>query len=160
MIPVLVYCVREEVIMGSGSHLKEVQILTWKNKSRQKEEAEEYEQWAFPYGEKQREALTKLLLEVFPKGSPATTLVPFLTCKELFEDVCRTPDLRDYAVERLVCGIKKYKLIIRKNEMPVYVALVLADSVINEECRYPAAEDILTKAAQLEKLREDAKHIN
>jgi hypothetical protein len=145
--------------MGSGSHLKEIQLLTWKNKAKQKQEAEEYEQWAFPYGEKQREALTKLLLEVFPKGNVATTLVPFLTCKELFEDVCKTPDLRDYAAERLICGMKKYKLIIRKKEMPTYVALVLADSVINDECRYPSAEDIRAKAVQLEKMREDAKNI-
>jgi hypothetical protein len=114
----------------------------WKSKSQQKQEQEDYEKWAFPYGAAQREKLVSLLLKVFPKENEATTLIPFLTCKELYGKLAKTPDLADYAINKLLTDIKKYKRIIRKNEMPLYVALVVADSRIDEKLEYPTPEQI------------------
>lgn len=127
-------------------------IFSWKSKKKQKNEAIEYEKWAFPYGSAQREKLQALLLEVFPKETVATTLIPFLTAKELFEGFCKSPDLEDYAIDRMLNGLKKYKRIIRKNDMPLYVALVLADSRIDSDLCYPTANDVRAKATQLERL--------
>jgi hypothetical protein len=132
--------------------LGEFAIFTWKSKKKQKNEAAEYEKWAFPYGSEQREKLQALLLEVFPKETVATTLIPFLTARELFEDFCKSPDLEDYAIDRMLNGLKKYKRIIRKNEMPVYLALVLANARIDADLNYPTAADIRAKAIQLERL--------
>jgi hypothetical protein len=67
------------------------------------------------------------MLEIFPKETEATTLIPFLTAKELFYNICKTPDLFDEAIRKMLTDVKKYKRIIRKVEMPVYVALVVAD---------------------------------
>lgn len=114
----------------------------WKSKAQQKQEQEDYEKWAFPYGAAQREKLVALLLKVFPKESEATTLIPFLTCKELYGKLAKTPDLVDFAINKLLTDIKKYKRIIRKNEMPLYVALVVADSRIDEKLEYPTTEQI------------------
>ncbi|MDR2357002.1 MAG: hypothetical protein LBD92_02810 [Oscillospiraceae bacterium] len=132
--------------------LGEYAIFTWKSKKKQKKEAAEYEMWAFPYGSEQREKLQKLLLKVFPKETVATTLIPFLTARELFEGFCKSPDLEDYAIDRMLNGLKKYKRIIKKNEMSTYVALVLANARIDADLNYPTADDIRAKAMQLERL--------
>jgi hypothetical protein len=122
--------------------LGDYNFFVWKSKAQQAQEQADYEKWAFPYGAKQRENLVKLMLEVFPKESEATTLIPFLTAKELFGKICKTPDLFDYAIGKMLTEVKKYKRIIRKKEMPYYVALVVADSRINESCEYPSAQQI------------------
>lgn len=122
--------------------LGEWNLLSWKSKAQQQQEQADYEKWAFPYGQLQREKLVKLLLEVFPKENEATTLIPFLTAKELFGKICKTPDMFDAAIGKMLTDVKKYKRIIRKKEMPTYVALVVADSKIDANCEYPTAQQI------------------
>ena len=133
--------------------LGEYQLFTWKSKATQQKEQEEYEVWAFPHGEKQREALQKLLLEIYPKESVPTTLIPFLTCKELFEGVLKKAGSRDGAIDTMINKQKKYKQIIKKKTMSTYLALVLADADIDEQCNYPSAETIIERALEIEGLR-------
>ena len=137
--------------MGLG----EIQLLTWKSKATQQKEAEEYEKWAFPYGQAQRDALQKLLFAVYPKASLPETLIPFLTCKELYEDFLNKHGSSDAAVDVMINKQKKYKSVIKKKDMTTYIALVLADASIDEQCEYPAAEDIFAKKGVLEKLRRE-----
>ncbi len=125
--------------------LGDFNFFVWKSKEQVKKEEEDYAQWAFPYGKEQREKLVKLLLEIFPKENEATTLIPFLTCKELYLKFCKSPDLSDYAVEKLM-EMQKYKRLIRKSDMPYYVALVVADARIDENLEYPAADEIRSMA--------------
>ena len=134
--------------------LGEYQIFAWKSKATQQREQEEYEKWAFPYGEKQRENLQTLLLSVYPKESVPTTLIPFLTCKELYEDLLKKSS-RDETVDTLINKQKKYKRIIKKQDMTTYIALVQADAGIDESCEYPSADDIRGRAQQLEILRRE-----
>jgi hypothetical protein len=129
--------------------LGDLSLFTWKTKAQQEKEQDEYEKWAFPYGKAQRDKLVKLMLEVFPKESETTTLIPFLTCKELYNKLCKTPDLHDYAIKKLL-DMKNYKHLIRKQDMPVYVALVAADARIGESLEYPSAEEIRAKAKSFE----------
>ena len=135
--------------------LGEFQLFTWKSKTAQQNEQIEYEKWAFPYGQKQRDNLQKLLLEVYPKESVVTTLVPFLTCKELYEGVLKKTGGRDLAVDTLLNTQKKYKRLILKKQMATYIALVLADANIDESCEYPTADEIRARTQELEKLRRD-----
>lgn len=134
--------------------LGENPILTWKSKAQQKKEAEEYAKWAFPYGEAQREKLLALLFEVFPKESEPTVLVPFLTCKELFEGALTKTGNEDSAIEVLVTDVKKYKRIIPKKNMPMYIAFVLADRSAGAELDYPSADWVREKAALIEEFRD------
>ncbi|SHH82999.1 hypothetical protein SAMN02745823_01088 [Sporobacter termitidis DSM 10068] len=127
--------------------LEDYHLFTWKSKAQQEQEQVDYEKWAFPYGQKQRDNLVKLMLEVFPKENEATTLIPFLTCKELFGKLCKTPDMFDYAIGKMLTDVKKYKRVIRKKEMPLYVALVVADARIGEDCEYPSAQQVKDMAA-------------
>jgi len=133
--------------------LGEYTLFTWKSRSTQEKEQEEYARWAFPYGEKQREKLQALLLSVYPKESVPTTLIPFLTCKELYEGILRKSTSRDEAVDVLINKQKKYKRILKKKDMPTYIALVLADAGIDEQCEYPDADAIRARAQELERLR-------
>ena len=135
--------------------LNEFQIFSWKSKATQEKEAADYEKWAFPYGQKQRDALQELLSAVYPKESVPGTLIPFLTCKELYESVLNKHGSRDAAVDVLINTQKKYKNIIKKKEMTTYLALVLADASIDEQCDYPSAEDICAKKETLEKLKRE-----
>ncbi len=121
--------------------LGDFNLFIWKSKEQVKKEEEEYASWAFPYGQEQREKLVKLMLEVFPKETEQTTLIPFLTCKELYAKLCKSPDLSDYAIEKLM-EMQKYKRLIKKKDMPYYIALVVADAKIDENLDYPDAEEI------------------
>ena len=135
--------------------LGEYRIFSWKSKAAQEKEQEEYDAWAFPYGEKQREALQALLFEIYPKESVPTTLIPFLTCKELYEGMLKNAGSSDAAVDTMINKQKKYKQIIRKKTMATYLAVVLADADVDEQCSYPSAETIKEKAREIEALRRD-----
>ena len=134
--------------------LGENHIFSWKSKATQEREYEEYQKWAFPYGELQRENLLVLLKELYPKASTSDTLVPFLTCKELYEGVLKKTGSRDGALHLLIREQKKYKLIIRKNEMTTYLAVVLADKEIDDQCIYPPADEVREKIKELELIKE------
>jgi len=131
--------------------LGDFQLFTWKNKEAQQREQEEYARWAFPYGETQRENLENLLLAVYPGEPIQAVLVSFLTCKELFEGILKNADSRDEAADLLINSTKRYKQIIKKTDMPMYTALVLADADIDESCHYPSADEIRARAAELKK---------
>ena len=129
---------------------REFSMFTWKSKATQQKEMEDYGAWAFPYGQKQRDNLEALLKEVFPKEPITTALVQFLTCKELYEEVLDKTGSYNIAIEELINSQKKYKQLIKKKDIVVYVALVLADSTIDEECEYPTGEEILEGAKLIE----------
>lgn len=134
--------------------LGEIPILSWKSKAQQKKEQEEYAAWAFPYGEAQKEKLLELLFKVYPKESAPTVLIPFLTCKELYEGALKKAGNEDAAVEQLVLEVKKYKRILTKKTMPTYIAFVLADRGVDEALNYPPVEDVLAKARLIEDFRD------
>jgi len=135
--------------------LGEYALFTWKSKATQEREQEEYAKWAFPHGEKQREKLQALLLAVYPKETIPTTLIPFLTCKELYEGVLKKSESRDAALDTIINKQKKYKRIILKKDMTTYIALVMADAEIDDQCEYPGADEIRARALELDKLRKD-----
>ncbi|MCL2124540.1 MAG: hypothetical protein FWH33_00945 [Oscillospiraceae bacterium] len=133
--------------------LGEFSLFTWKSKATQAKEQEDYEKWAFPYGEKQRENLQALLHDVYPKETAAGTLIPFLTCKELYEGLLRKTNSVDETLEVLINKQKKYKQLIRKKEMTTYIALVQADAKVGESCEYPPVEAIRARVEELDRLK-------
>jgi len=135
--------------------LGEYTLFTWKSKATQQREQEEYEKWAFPYGKEQREKLQALLLAIYPKESIPNTLIPFLTCKELYEGALKKAANSEEAIDTLLNKQKKYKQILRKKDMPTFIALVLADAEIDEQCEYPSADEIRARALELESIRRE-----
>jgi len=133
--------------------LGEFRLFQFKSKSQIKNEEREYANWAFPYGDLQRNRLTNLIKELDPKATVSLSLATFLTCKELYERKLDETGSREEAVYQLINVVKSYNQLIRKNEMTFYLALVLADADINDNCEYPAADILHEKINELEAVR-------
>ena len=135
--------------------LGDYNLFTWKSKETQEKEQEEYAKWAFPYGQQQRDSLQELLGSLLPRESGPSALIQFLTCKELYEGFLKKADARDAAIDTMINRQKRYKQIIKRKNMTMLLALVLADAEIDELCLYPHADKIREHAAELEKNRTD-----
>lgn len=128
----------------------DIQWLQWKSKNTQEREAGEYEEWAFPYGQPQREKIEAILSELFPKEDTSISLICYLTAKELYGRVRKVifmPEHHDYAMKCLTKDMERYKRLFKKKETrPIYCALALADDSIDENLNYPSKEEILVLA--------------
>lgn len=124
--------------------------FTWRSKEDQQRIDDEYAAWAFPYGRKQRDNLETLLKELFPKMNLPIVLVIFLTCKEMYEEAMQKNALNEYVISEMLGGQKRFKQMIKKSDMYIYIALVLADTEIDDLCEYPAADLIRAHAQELE----------
>jgi len=133
--------------------LGEFKMFQWKSKEQREKEAREYATWAFPHGEKQKENLGALILELKPKASLPLSMASFLTCKELYERTLESSESRESAVEKMLNAIGNYNQLIKSDEMPMYLALVLADADLDEECEYPAIEEIRVRIQELNDLK-------
>jgi len=129
--------------------LGEWSLFSWKSKATAEKEREEYAKWAFPHGQSQRDKLEALFGEVNPKEKTQFMMMGFLTCKELYERFLEKTGTSDSAVFSLLNKEKRYKQIIRKKDMPMYIALVLADADYGEQCEYPPAKVVLEKIQEL-----------
>ena len=133
--------------------LGEFKLFQWKNKEQREKEEKQYAAWAFPNGEKQKENLGELICELKPKASLPLCLASFLTCKELYETTLESSESRDNAINKMLNTIGNYNQLIRGDEMPMYLALVLADADIGELCEYPSADEIRLRMQELDGLR-------
>jgi len=137
--------------------LGEFKMFQFKSKKQREKEEREYAAWAFPYGDLQKERLIALICELIPKTSAPLCLAAFLTCKELFENMMENTESREDAAKNLVVNMGSYSQLIKKNEMPTYVAIVLADAEIDEKCEYPSVDEMRTRIQKLTELREENK---
>ena len=144
---------KEESKGGRVVGLGEISWLSFKSRATVKKEQEEYAKWAFPNGQEQRENLEKLLKDIYPKEPIPSLLIPYLTCKELYEGILEKAGSVDVAVDVMINKQKNYKQIIKKKTMTTYLALVLADAAIGESCQYPSSEQILAKVEELDSRR-------
>jgi len=133
--------------------LGEFKMFQWKSKEQRDKEAREYAAWAFPHGEKQKENLGALILELRPKASLPLSMASFLTCKELFERTLESSESRENAVDKMLNSIGNYNQLIKSDEMPMYLALVLADTDLDEECEYPSIEKMHVRIQELSNLK-------
>jgi len=135
--------------------LDDFNMFSWKNRATQQKEQEEYARWAFPYGQQQRDNLEILMRSLYPKESLPSMLIPFLTCKELYEGYLKTGGSSEEAIKTLMNKTRKHKHLVKKKNLTTYAALVLADAVLDNQCTYPSADEIRAWAQELEKLRTD-----
>ena len=131
--------------------LDEFKLFSWKNKETQQKEQEAYAKWAFPHGQRQRDNLERLVRSLYPKESLPSVLVPFLTCKELYDRYLKQAGSRDEATDMLLNNTRKYKHLVKKRDMTTYAALVIADAAVDESCDYPSADEIREAAQELDK---------
>jgi len=135
--------------------LGEMKMFQFKSREQLKEEEEEYALWAFPHGEKQRENLCALIKELAPRKNAQSSLISFLTCKELYEKALKKPDSKHDIANHMLNVIKGYQQLVKPTEMPMYLALVMADAEVDESCEYPPADEMSARIQEFEKLRID-----
>lgn len=135
--------------------LGDIQWLQWKNKSTRERDEQEYAQWAFPFGDAQKEKIIQILHELVPKEDSSIALVCFLTTKEIISKVHQIYSIaahRDFALESINKDLKRYKRLFRPKDTNVlYCALALADIDITRELKYPSVEELRTSASELAK---------
>ena len=124
-----------------------------KEKIEVKRQPVDYEKWAFPYGSNQRNAMEKLVREVYPGVSMGVVMMGFLTCKEIYEKADQSDITFDEMADYLINSTKEYRSLIKKHEMPRCVAFVLIDSQIDENLNYPTATQMREIISKYEKMR-------
>ena len=120
-------------------------------KEREKEQAD-YAAWAFPYGQAQREKVQALLGELMPREDEAIAMVFFLTGKEAFCD--KEGDRKDEKdrnpLRDATDAMRRNGMRVKNEHLPLYLALILADSWVDERLLYPEAGELRAMAAGLE----------
>lgn len=124
-----------------------------KSKSQREQEEKDYAVWAFPYGDMQKEKLTALIKELLPKTHAQIGLVAFLTCKEIFEKTLENSESREAAVYKTINDTNSYSQLIKSKEMPTYLALVLADADIDENCEYSSVDELRDSIQKISEMR-------
>ena len=127
-------------------------MFSWKSRETRDREQKEYALWAFPHGPEQRAKLEALLRELRPKERKEFVMMGFLTSKELYERYLKDLGSREEALHHMINEEKKYKQIVRRDDMTTYLAVVLADAEIDERCEYPGADEINKSIRELDKL--------
>ena len=133
--------------------LGEFSLFQFKSKAQVEKEAVEYEAWAFPHGERQKEVLVSRLKELKPKGSQQIMLISFLTVKELYDAAVKETESEEGAIKSLIVKAGKYKQIIRPKDLSMYIAVAVADAEVDESCEYPSAEVLQERIQEIEEIR-------
>jgi len=140
--------------------LGDIKFLQFKSKEQMEKERVEYEDWAFPYGEKQKAALISRLKELKPKESDSILLISFLTCKELYGKVMKKTKTEGEAdaetekatIKTLIDEANKYKQLLRKNDLSMHIAMTIADAAVDENCEYPTADELRKHMQEIDEL--------
>ena len=134
-------------------------IADWfvmKSQKQRDREFRQYTKWAYPYGDRQKELVTKILKELMPEEPGKTAVAVYLMGREGYlgafdddpEDLeGRTEEYnRNMAVHKMMAMLpgrcKKY--------VYRYMAMILADAQVDESLNYPTVEQLRQTAAELE----------
>ena len=130
-------------------------VFSFKTRKQRERDAKNFNRWAFPYGDPQRQKLIEILKELLPKEDPKAALAVYLMGREAYRG-----SFKDDA-EDLAERTESYKLhaldILLKNQLfgrykkfiPYYKALVLADAQVDETLNYPSVEELRRRAEEL-----------
>ena len=130
-------------------------LFSWKSKETREREQREYEKWAFPHGQEQRSKIEALLKELMPKTDVPFLLMGYLTSKELYEDYLKKFESSEKTLDYLINEERKYRQILKKDEMTTYLAIVIAEleQEADENLEYPTADELRERIKELEKIR-------
>ena len=118
-----------------------------KSLRQKKQEQEEYNRWAFPYGQAQLDAVRDLILELMP-DEKSTGIAIYLMGREAYQ-----------SAEGQLALTKAYNTMTdwltgkHRRKVYTFLALILADAQVDENLNYPDAETIRKKAKELEEMR-------
>lgn len=125
-------------------------LLRFRSKKQQKKEMEAYAAWAFPHGPRQQEKVRALLAQLLPGEDTTIAMVIFLLGKEAFWDKDgRWEDEEREPVQDAARALRRSGMRVKAQDIPLYLALILADSRVDGELSYPTAEALREMAGSL-----------
>ncbi|NLM12108.1 MAG: hypothetical protein GX213_15365 [Clostridiaceae bacterium] len=126
---------------------KEIQWLSFKTKAQKQAELDEYTKWAFKYGEGQKQKVEQILTRLFPKERLSLAMMTYLLARDAYYGMYGTkksPDRNPIQDMYNVLSKKCYQ--VPKNDIPLYMALVIADERVSDTLDYPP-DDVLRNVA-------------
>ena len=128
-----------------------------KSPEQRAKEMREYERWAFPFGQAQREMIFDILKELLPEEDPKMAMTVYLTGREGYRgSVYADPEeialrTEEEKLRRTVKAVAPH-LPNRKSKkfLSRYVALIAADGKMGENLSYPSVEQLRKTAEELE----------
>lgn len=129
-------------------------LFTFRSPEQQKADAHRYDRWAFPYGEAQKRRIAELLEQLLPEEAPTTAMAVYLIGREGY--LGRYTEAPEELAQRteaakLLGGrnaLKKQLYGKKRQLLPRYLALIIADEAVEEGLDYPSP-DILQKHAEM-----------
>lgn len=120
----------------------------FKSRRQEQKEQAEYASWAFPHGAAQQAAVRKLLSQLFPKEPDSVAMVNYLTGREAFLN--RYDDYDEgYDPLQVTLHTLRHCSTVPRRDIPFYMALIAADSRVDETLNYPDAEELRAAAQDL-----------
>ena len=130
-------------------------LFVFKTKKQRERDERNFNRWAFPYGQPQREKVTALLGELLPKEDPKVALALYLMGRQAYRGSFKddAEDLAERTEERKLHALDHQlseQLFGRhKKTKPYYKAMVLADAKVDETLNYPSVEELRRMAEKL-----------
>ena len=134
-------------------------IADWfmvKSKKQREREFRHYTQWAYPYGDEQKELVTKIMKELIPEEPGETAIAVYLIGKEGYQGAFDDDpeDLEGRTEEqKLGQAMGKMQAMLPgrcRKFIYRYMAMILADAQVDESLNYPTVEQLRQNAAELE----------
>ena len=129
--------------------------FTFKSAKQREREQKQFDKWAFPYGDAQKEKIFEIVKELLPKEDPKAAVAVYLMGRQAYRGAFN--DDPDDEAERTDKGRMKALDYVLRNQLfgrykkfiPYYKALVLADTKVDETLNYPSVEELRRMAEEL-----------
>ena len=129
---------------------KEIQWMSFKTKAQKQAGLDEYKKWAFKYGGKHKEKIEQILARLFPKERPSFAMMTYLLARDAYYGLYGTGNyrVRD-PVQDMYSVLSKRCFQVPKKDIPLYMALVIADEKVSDNLDYPPDDEIYAIASEL-----------
>ncbi len=135
--------------------------FSFKSPEQRAREEREYANWAFPYGQEQKETVLSILKELLPEENNKTAMAIFLIGREGYkgsahaDPVAVAERTREDKLCRTVFVLRPHLSGRNRRFLSRYVALIEADGSVDEGLEYPSVEQLCRNAQELEPLLRD-----
>lgn len=119
-----------------------------------KEEERIYGQWAFPFGAAQKQAVEALLKALLPNEDIKMAMAIYLTGREGYRNDCPLKTPAKSAHDPYAAGAKALRSALPpklRGQIPMYLAVIADDAEVNASLNYHTPQELLERAATLER---------
>ncbi|NLO98765.1 MAG: hypothetical protein GX386_00525 [Clostridiaceae bacterium] len=129
---------------------KEIQWLSFKTREQKQADLDEYTRWVFKYGQPQKEKVEQILSRLFPKEAPSMAMMTYLLGRDAYYGRYNTKKSSDRnPIKDMYDVLSKKRYQVPKKDIPLYMALIIADERVSEALDYPPDDVLHVVAARL-----------